>query len=54
MEGNTASALFSCRVVTYGLETRLLLCEELTESMNMLKWLLYTTKLWMFVTQHSN
>lgn len=58
MEGNTAFALFffffSRGVVTYGLETQLLLCEELTESMSMLKWLLYTTKLWMFVTQHSN
>lgn len=29
-------------------------CEKLRESMSILKWLLYTTKFGMFVTQHSN
>lgn len=51
MGGNTASAWFGA---TLALETQQSWCEELTQSMSMLKWLLYTTVFGMFVTEDTN
>lgn len=44
--------IFVLFLVTYAFGTPSY-CEKLTESMNILKWLLHT-KFGMFVTQHSN